>query len=357
MIVEKSKLKSALAKLSVLVNRESTINGNPTRILFESKDGSVSLTSCDGMNIGVFSFETSDKSNMDFVCDYRTLAAATVLRGDVSLECDGSILTISQGDTKMKYPVKGKDSYPSENKSIDNDNVLVIDSGKLKKLIGKISYIRKDKDPRPFTTGVNVRFDGKKLQMEVTDGPRIFRNYTVLDSENDFSFSGVIGARTVKLIETLDDEIPVSIQMDLSAISIKTGDMKVYMPLLNCKYPNLDKLFSSDGEAKFKLGQSAVLESMEIFSVSDNKALSLSKVDGKLLFSMDDGISDIKDRIEIVSSEGVDFSFAIDFDIFRDLFRNLRESENVEMSWKNDQSPIYFRDDENMEGMLMPLKK
>lgn len=357
MIVEKSKLKSALSKLSVLVNRESTIDGNPTRILFESDGGKISLTSCDGSNLGIFSFQTSDTSKMDFVCDYKTLAAATVMRGDVKMECNNSILTISQGDTQMKYPVKGKDSYPSESKSVDSEHQLVIDSTKLKKLLGKISYIRKEKDPRPFTTGINVKFDGQKLKMESTDGPRIFRNFTTLEKEEGFTFSGTIGSRTVKLIETLDDDIPISIQMDDHAISLQTGDMKVYMPLLNCKFPPIDKLFTVEEHSKAKMNRASVLESMEIFAVSENKALSISVDGDKVLFSMDDGISDIKDKIDVVSTSGENFGFPIDFDVFRDLFKNLRDCENVEFTCNDESHPIYFQDEENMEGMLMPLKK
>lgn len=357
MIVEKSKLKSALSKLSVLVNRESTIDGNPTRILFESNDGKISLTSCDGSNLGVFSFNTSDTSKMEFVCDYKTLTAATVMRGDVQIECKDSILTISQGETKMKYPVKGKDSYPNESKSIDSENRLIINSTKLKKLLGKISYIRKDKDPRPFTTGINFKFDGQRLKMEATDGPRIFRNFTTLEKDEGFTFAGTIGARTVRLIETLEDDVPVTIQMDENAISLKTGDMKVYMPLLNCKFPQIDRLFSVEEHSKVKLNKNDVLESMEIFAISDNKALSISVEDDKLLFSMDDGISDIKDKIEIVSISGDNFGFPIDFDVFRDLFKNLKDCENVEFTCNDEYHPVYFQDEENMEGMLMPLRK
>lgn len=361
MIVEKSKLKSALSKLAVLVNKETTQDGNPTRILFEADNGKISLTSCDGSSLGIFSFETADKSNMDFVCDYKTLSAATVMRGDVTLECSDGVLTISQGDTKMKYPVKGKDSYPSERKDVDSQDEISISSEKLKKLMGKISYIRKEKDPRAFTTGINFKLDGNKLQMEATDGPRIYRNFTLLDKDYGFSFSGVIVARAIKLIESIEDDTEVLIKMDDSAISIKTGNMRVYLPNLNVEYPNISKFFDrfekQPEKVTFKLNRTDSLESIEIFSVSDNKALSLSNQDGKLLFSMDDGISDIKDKIDFLSHSGEDFQFAIDFDIFRDLFRNLKDSESVEFTWTGEFSAVHFRDEENMDGLLIPLKK
>ena len=43
MKVEKAKLKSALSKLAVLVNKENTQDGNPTRILFEAENGKISF--------------------------------------------------------------------------------------------------------------------------------------------------------------------------------------------------------------------------------------------------------------------------------------------------------------------------
>lgn len=361
MKVEKAKLKSALSKLAVLVNKENTQDGNPTRILFEAENGKISLTSCDGSSLGIFSFETADQSSMDFVCDYRTLSAATVMRGDVDLVCENGILTISQGDTKMKYPVKGKDSYPTERREVESEKELVIASEKLKKLMGKISYIRKEKDPRPFTTGIHMVYDGEKLQMEATDGPRIYRNFTLMGEKQDYSFNGVIVARTVKLIESIEDEVEVHIKMDDTAISIQTGDMKVYLPNLNVKFPPIGKLFdnffNNDQQVSFKLDKSVSLESIGIFSVSDNKALSLSNENGKLLFSMDDGVTDIKDKIDFLKFSGEDFQFAIDLDLFGNLFKNLRDSESVEFIWEEETSPVYFRDEENMDGLLMPLKK
>lgn len=357
MIVEKTKLKSALSKLSVLVGRESTVDGNPTRILFDADGGHVSLTSCDGSNLGVFSFTIADQSTLSFVCDYRTLASATVLRGDVQMDVEDSVLTITQGDTKMRYPVKGKDSYPNEAKSIESDDVLTVGSSKLKKLLSKISYIRKEKDPRMFTTGINFILKGNELKMETTDGPRIFRNFTTLEQDAGFSFKGLLGSRAVRLIESLDDEIDVAIQMDDNAISFETGDMKVYTPLLNCKFPTLDKLFTIDEKSRVKLNKSEVLESMEIFAVSDNKALTLAVDGDKMLFYMNDGISEIKDKIPMINSSGTNFGFPIDFDFFRDLFKNLKDCETVEIVCDDDMSPVYFCDEENMEGMLMPLKK
>ena len=72
---------------------------------------------------------------------------------------------------------------------------------------------------------------------------------------------------------------------------------------------------------------------------------------------MEDGISDVKDKIEMDSVTGENFEFCLDFENFRDIFRNLKDGNKVTFFWTDPLSIVLFKDEENLEGVVMPLRK
>ena len=354
MKIEKNKLKNALNKISVFVEKEA--NGSGSKILFSAKDGKASVTVCDGTNIGIFSFPIEDTSELAFVTDYKPFSMATTLRGDLDFSYQDNTFKITQGETLLRYAANDADTYAFEEKNIDNGASIKIDSTVLKKLIGKVSYARKEKDARPFVTGVNLSYDGKKLKAESTDALRMLRNYTSIENEG-VQFHGVLSPKCIKAIETMDDNKEVTLSMNENAVSFLADDMKVYVPKLNCPYPDSTKFFQIQENASFVLDKDKTLESIEILSGSENKALLCKRADSNILFSMEDGISDVKDKIEMDSVTGENFEFCLDFENFRDIFRNLKDGNKVTFFWTDPLSIVLFKDEENLEGVVMPLRK
>lgn len=355
MIVEKGKLRNALNKISVFVDKE--VNGVGSKILFTSKDGIASLIGCDGNNVGIFSFPVGETEEFAFVTEFKAMAAAASLRGDVKIDYKDGTVTISQGETSMVFPASDKDTFAFEEKNIEENNSIEIDSTQFKKLIAKVSYARKEKETRAFITGVNLSFDGTYLKSESTDALRLLKNFTKLENFGEVKFAGVLSPKCIKAIETMDDNKNITIKMNASAISFQADDMKIYMPMLNCSYPDSSKFFQFEKKATFVLDKEKVLESMEILALSENKAMFCKKVDNRILFSMEDGISDVKDKIDMESSEGENFEFTLDFEHFRDIFRNLKDGSKVTFIWSDSGSQIIFQDEVNLEGVVMPLRK
>jgi len=354
MFVEKNNLKSALGKISVFVNKEA--NGAGSKVLFAAKDGKASITACDGSNIGVFSFPVSDTSEMAVVAEYKAFTSATSLRGDINLEFENNTLKVTQGETTMVFAASGRGTFAFEEKKIEDGGSIKIDSSVLKKLVGKVSYARKEKDSRPFMTGVNLTFDGSKLKTESMDALRMLRNYTIIEGSSNQKFSGILSPKCIKAIESMEEGKEITLSMNDNAISFLSEDMKVYMPKLNCPYPDTTRFFVMDEKATFVLDKSKVLESMKILAMSKNKALHCKKGGSNILFlfSMKNGVSDVKDKIEMENASGGNFTFCVNFEIFRDIFRNLRDGNKVTFSWKDPISTVLFKDEENLEGIVMP---
>lgn len=354
MKIEKAKLKNALNKISVFVEKEA--NGTSSKILFSANGGKASITVCDGTNIGIFSFPIEDQSNLAFVTEHKPFAMAMALRGDLDFEYKDNVLKITQGESVVRYAATDADTYAFEEKSIEDGQSIKIDSSILKKLIGKVSYARKEKDARVFVTGVNLSCKGSQLKAESTDALRMLRNYTTIENTG-VEFQGVLSAKCIRAIETMDENKEIVLSMNESAVSFLSDDMKVYVPKLNCKYPDSTRFFEIDQKATFVLDKDKTLETIEFLSCSENKALLCRRSDNRVLFSMEDGISDVKDIIDMDSVSGSNFEFCMDFENFRDIFRNLKDGNKVTFCWSDPLSIILFKDEENLEGVVMPLRK
>lgn len=360
MIVSKSKLRGVLTKLSVFTVKDGCATSAP-RVLFSAKDGKVSVTSCDGSSIGIFSFDNEDKSNMEFVTEYKSLTAATVLRGDVNMEYANGCITITQGDSKMVFAAQDRDTYPFEDKDVDEDAAITLKGSEIKKLLGKISYARREKDQKLFLTGMYLTASNGELKAECTDSRRIYRNSMETGDGNskDVSFAGIISPRAIKVVESLEDASTVNIKMDRNAVSFTSDNMKVYLPLINCTYPDTQKFFDSlKCAAAFSLNRDTVEESLEIFAQTENQSLCLKRSGDFLALSSDDGISALSDKIPMADNDGSDFEFVLDTGHFSDLFRNMKEgSKTMHFKYSGPLQAVEVSDDESFNGLIMPLKK
>ena len=92
MLVKKDRLKAVLSKLAVFTSGGCGAGDKTTPVLFEAKEGHISLTACDGSNFGVFTFENDDPTaEMSFVTEYSKLQSAAALRGDADFSSSSPV--------------------------------------------------------------------------------------------------------------------------------------------------------------------------------------------------------------------------------------------------------------------------
>lgn len=358
MIVEKSKLKKALARVNAFTVKDNLNSTNPPRVLFKAKDGKVEITSSNKTDFGRFTFDIEDKSEIGFTIELKDLMRATTMRGDPDIVFDEDCVQFSNGDTQMTFGARDASTYPLDSYELGDDKRIALPTDTLKKLVGKVAYCRNEKDQREFITGVHLMFDGKKLTAEATDAGRGMRNVLELDEDKGFSFNGIINAKTIGMIDSLEDGQEVQIGMDERAILIDNSEMSVYVVLINAKYPDMDRFLNGiKNNASFTLDRDAVVESLGLFSMSENKSLHLEGEGDKLVISQDDGVSKIKDTIPLEDFKGSQFSFLIDIDMFRELFQNIKEgSTKLHFVFNASEAPIQVYDEEKLLGAICPLR-
>ena len=356
MILEKSKLKKVLVKVNAFTSKDIVLNA-PPRILFQAKDGRVSVTSCNGTDFGKFSFNTEDKTEMAFVMDVKNFSRMASLRGDPSIEFENDCVEIKNGDTKMVFPAQPIETYPLQDHALENENRIEIKSEELKKFLSKVSYCRNEKDTRLFVTGVRLSFDGKTLKAEGTDSIRIMNNAIDLPIEKNFSFSGILNSKAIGMIENLDDDKVVKIGMDDISVGIEDDDNTVFIALINAKYPDLSNLFDVENKASFTLDKGQVLESLSLFAQSDNKSIIIDGEGDKLTFHQEDGVSEIKDCIPLEEFQGSHFNFCVDIDLFREIFQNMKEgSTKLKFIFNDTLEPVKVYDEEQLIGIIQPME-
>lgn len=356
MIVEKGKLKNALGKVSAFVTKDSNAAiGMSSKVRFEAKGGNVKLVAFDGSNLVVHEFKTGDTSELGFVCDYRSLLASTLMRGDVTVEYGDGCVTMSEGDTNMVYPAVDAEAMQYKELKKPTDGICLL-GAEIKRLVGKVSYARNEKDTRAFITCVNLICKGGELKAVATDACRMITN-TIPISDGSEEFNVAIGDKTLKAIDCLCDEEEVCLSVGKTAISFYSESLKVSTPLVSIEYPSCEKFFQMEGVAEFTLDKSQVMESLAIMTTSENKGLSISKQGEKVKLSLKDGICDIVDLIPMEGFKGEDFSFACDIDKFKDIFVNIKDGcKKVKFTFGGPAMQILVADEESMRGCFMPLR-
>lgn len=356
MILEKTKLKKLLAKVNAFVSKD-LVTTTPPRVLFQAKDGKVNVTSCNGTDFGRFSFETEDRTEMEFVIDVKNFSRMASLRGDASIEFESDCVEIKNGDTKMVFPAQTVDTYPLQDYALETDNRIEVKSEDLKKCIGKVSYCRNEKDTRLFVTGILLTFDGKTLKAEGTDSIRIMDNSIGLPEDKGFQFEGILNSKAIGVIENLDDGKDVKIGMDGVSVCVEDDDNLIYVSLINAKYPDLSKLFKVNETATFTLDKNQVLESLTLFSQSENKSVIIDGEGDKLTFHQEDGVSEIKDCIPLEDFKGEHFNFCVDIDLFREIFQNMKEgSSKMKFVFNQPLEPVKVYDEEQLVGIIQPME-
>lgn len=360
MIVDKNKLKNTLVKVYTFSNGTG-LAGLGTKVLLNAKDGKVTLTAYDGSNFGSFSFdnEKSPEGELEFVTEHKYLVAAASTRGDVDFSFENKKLTVVQNETVMVYPASTSEAFSLVEKELEDDSSSIkIDSSVLKKIISKVSYARKEHDEKPFVAGVNLKFDGKKLEALATDRVKVLRSHEVLEGFNDINFDGILTDKCIRAIENMDDSMEISLSMDKKAVKIVSGSMKIFVPKLDAVFPDVDIAFKITENVGFILDKGKVLEAIDILSTSSNKALTLCHTgdDARLVFKIEDGVTAIKDVIYMEECTGGDFKMSIDFELFKNIFKNLKDCNLLRFSFEGELKALKFTDMDNFEGVAMPLR-
>ncbi|MBP5458653.1 MAG: hypothetical protein J6Y62_00550 [Clostridia bacterium] len=365
MNVKKADLKKALAKVNSFVSKD-LISSAPPRVLFRAKDGMVEITSCNGTDFGQFRFKTEDQSDLSFIVELKSLNRAGALRGDPSIEfekdspeSDKGCMELKNGDTKMVFPAESGDCYPAGDFKVKSEKHLSLPTDEFKKLVSKVSYCRNEKDQRIFVTGMKIKFDGTTLRVDTTDSICAMSNKYVFAEDQGFSFEGLISPKAISMIENLEDGQQVVIGIDEQAFEIESEDTTVYTPLLNANFPDIEQLYDRVvNNSEFSIDKADILESLALFSMSDNKSLVFEGEGDRIVIHQEDGVTEIKDVIPMSDFNGSAFKFCIDFDNIRDAFQNIKEgSTRLHFVFQSELGAIKIFDDENLVGLLQPMRK
>ncbi|MBQ4479166.1 MAG: hypothetical protein II943_00835 [Victivallales bacterium] len=351
MLVNKQQFKNALAKASILTS--SALTGDKVR--FTALGGQASITASNGAGMGIFRFECGADGDMTFVIEAKRLAIVNSLRGDPDFTLAGDKLTISQGETTTSLPVESPEALAVPEMYLDKDKAFEVDPAKLKRIFTQVAYARDTKDN--FYSNYSFGSDGRSLFARATNSKLAARATLGLEA-GITAFEATITATAVALIEALEEDSPVKIALGENCLELESASMSAFIhtPERAFPAPQCDSLIDGgDGAAKFAIAKEAMMGSLGIFASSEAKDITFAKEGDTVVLSSDNGISSVRDRIPLESSEGTDFKFALDLGQCRAIFGSLRDAPVMAFRYEDPAKPIRFGDGVAMAGVVTTL--
>lgn len=356
MKVEKKSLKEVLTKVGIFAKKEATgVTGSC--VLFKNENKTLTISGTDGNNICMASMPTDEVENISFVTTYKALLSAVLLRDkEVELIKNNNVLNVKDSKTQLDYAVTEEDTFSFNAKQDVAGDALQIKAIDLKEAISKVEYARNEKDTsRPFITGVSFSVAGGKLTLIAADGKRIAS--TVLEIGNPtLEMKGVLTTKNIQAINIFDDDKMVNLYMNDKLVRFEMDGLDIYMQKLACNYPDMSKFALDSSVNDYIINRKEILESLNIVSAVEDKAVDVSCEEKKIVFSAKGSSGSINDEIACERTQGDTFKFMVNVSLFIDLFKNLK-AEKLTLRTKGDGLPIGCEDGTGSWGVLMPVKK
>lgn len=148
--------------------------------------------------------------------------------GDVSVTCDGDVVTIQMGSIKNKFKTLPVEQFAYARSDIDTNQEDVIPADELKKAISHVTYAISESMGNRTMEGMFFECKDGKLNLVGLDGHRIA--WDSLDMNG--SFEMIVPKPAVEKIMQLDMQGNVSISHDKYGAVFRTEDYEIYTRLI-----------------------------------------------------------------------------------------------------------------------------
>jgi DNA polymerase III subunit beta len=284
---------------------------------------------------------------------------ASLPRGPIDLELDGTKLQITSEDYKSTINGTLADDYPVM-PTIKQGTKWSVDSKELKKALSQVVFAASSDEARPVLTGVYFHTTNNELFVAATDSYRLAEKRVGPVKE---TVSALIPASSAQdLLRIIaDDEGVVSVINDEQQILFQVGDTELVTRLIDGNYPDYKKLLPKS----FKT--SAIAERAELLNIAKVSSLFARESAGSVIFEADAEQNKIKissiasqlgENTSLVSAKVSGDSAAITLNS-RYIIDALGAVSNdeVEIGFNEKLEPFAFTDkSEGYTHIIMPLK-
>ncbi len=231
----------------------------------EAEDSYLNVLGCDGEIWAEHQISANVVQNGSVCLSAKLLLdlVSSLPDGDISLEQDGNLFYIKQGNSDWKMLPLPADQFP-EPPYVESHAELKLPVGELQEAISCIDHATAEDDSRPILTGILFSYDGTKLTLVATDTYRLavlHLNKPGIGAELEV----VVPEKALKTLRNLPLEPTKEITLcfDDRRLFIETENSRIVAQLLAGSFPNWQSVIAGDRTKSWTFDRKEFLEHLK----------------------------------------------------------------------------------------------
>ncbi len=368
--INRDLLLPALASTSSVVEKRQTL---PilSNLLFHKTDTSLSITGSDlevEVNKLIDNVEGQGDAQVTLsankileIC--RALPSAAMLKINAS---DEGKAVVTSGKSRFTLKTLPAEEYPAL-KTVDFEERFSVSAVQLKGILDLTAFSMATQDVRYYLNGILLEIDGNRLIAVATDGHRLAKSETLLETNHPEKRQVIIPRKAIQEISRLlnsalekDAQILIKIELNQKHLRMSVADTVITSTLINGNFPEYQSILNAELDKTVLVDRQGLLEALMRISVLTNDRLHgvrLRFADNLIKISTnnpeqeeaEDEIACEYDEEEILTSFNVNY-------IIEALKAINSEKVNLNIKDKDSVCVMDTPDDKNSMWLVMPMR-
>jgi DNA polymerase-3 subunit beta len=282
---------------------------------------------------------------------------------EIKLAVKETKVDITAGKSKVSLQTLPATDYPVMDGMTESDPIS-IEVEELQNIINKTSFAMAYQDARHFLNGLHICNDEGKLISVCTDGHRLAKYTSMVNSDNDLSI--IIPRKCVmelnRILGTFNNnkDLLSELIINKNSICVKLGEYTIISKLIEGNYPNFNKVIPESTKSKISIDRCTFKNSLNIISKVVNqqyKGVKLTPSTNSLHLISSNTESEVgEDQID-AQYDGEELSIGFNISYIQDVI-DILDSESIQICI-NDQNSgciVLGESEKNSVFVIMPMR-
>lgn len=280
---------------------------------------------------------------------------------DISLQIDGSRLTLRAGKSRFQLQTLPATDYPKMTFSEADAVTFSVSQKVFKHQLDQIAYSMAVQDIRYYLNGLLMVVQGPQLCMVATDGHRLA--FSSVEVEHDLPKADVILPRktVLELARQLEDsDEPLDISLSGNQARFRFGAVELITKLIDGKFPDYERVIPQNHPKLIHLERTLFLSSLQRAAILTNekfRGVRLLLAPGSLkIISSNAEQEEAQEELEVdYSGDTVDIGFNVTY--LLDVLNNTSADQiELRLNDGNSSALITLPGNERFKYVVMPMR-
>lgn len=354
-----TKVKVLKEKVGIVgkASNSSSVSGLSEQILFDVKDGVLTLTCYDNNKHFMITTSLNDAGleNGKTLLEYKTLSSLLgklKLDDTITIETQETKAILRSGRTRLTLDTKNPEGFvvPAV---VDTTSNIVVDSDTLKSMVRGVIFAVSSNDNNKMMTGINLVVENGKMSLTALDGHRIAINKT--DAATTTAVNLIIEGNLMRMVsDVLKGQITMS--FNKTFLVAEDGDTKVILQLIDGTYFNMKQFLSMTGDTTLTVETNELVAAMDratiLIKEGDKKPIVFDLTEKGLTLSIKTQLGESVEDFGAIESTGT-IKIAFNPKFLLDALKEIPD-KTVTLEMSSPKAPCLIRG-ENYLYLILPV--